>query len=141
MLYVLTLRPLFFLQGNPSSRISTVIHEMFHFSEAFDGTLHPKRRHSVLGSTFHQHLSPLVERYLDEVPNALWRGMAQNGTVRVRMWLEKPGLSSKRTGPNGTLLLHGRQVYTERHTFLTTFKMKTPKEARRRPPRRASSPD
>lgn len=128
--YILTLRPLFFLRGTPQGRISTIIHEMFHFSEEFDGTLHPMRRHSVLGQTFHDHLSPLVERYLEEVPSRLWRSMALDCQVRVRMWLEKPGLSSMRQGRDGRPIAQGRQLYTEHHTFLTDFRMKTPKAAR-----------
>lgn len=131
--YVLTLRPLFFLQGSPATRISTIIHEMFHFSEAFDGTLHPDRRHSVMGHGFNEALAPLVRRYLDEVPQAIWRSMALNRSVKVRMWLEKPGLSSLRLSGDGRRVVQGRQLYTERHTFLTTFRMRTPVEARERP--------
>ncbi len=130
--YVLTLRPLFFLNATPEARIFTIIHEMFHFSEQFDGTLDPRRRHAVLGKSFNQHLSPLVDRYLEEVPDSLWRSMALNRTVRARMWLEKPGLSSMRIRSDGKRIVQGKQLYTEKDTFLATFKMRTPRKARER---------
>ena len=129
--YILTLRPLFFLESSPENRISTVIHEIFHFSEDFDGTLHPGRRHSVLGNDFDRQLSPLIARYLDSAPEVVWRNMAVDGDVRVRMWREKPGLTAVRIEPDGRRIVSGRQVYTEEQTFFSTFRMKTKKKHRR----------
>ncbi len=48
ILYVITLRPLWFLASTPEERIATVLHELYHASTRFDGTLHRGRRHSRL---------------------------------------------------------------------------------------------
>ena len=49
MLYLITLRPLFFRASDPDQRMRTVLHELFHISSRFDGTLHQGRRHARLG--------------------------------------------------------------------------------------------
>jgi hypothetical protein len=130
--YVITLRPLFFLESTPDRRIGTILHEVFHCAETFDGTLHPGRRHAVLGPDFDAQLGPLVNRYLAVMPDRLWETMAVSGPVRVRMWLEKPSLSSVRVTADGRRVVRGRQVYTEAQTFLTTIRMKTAASDRRR---------
>ena len=48
ILYVVTLRPLWFLESTPRERIATIVHELYHASTRFDGTLHRGRRHSRL---------------------------------------------------------------------------------------------
>jgi predicted metallopeptidase len=48
MLYVITLRPLWFLESSPEERIATIVHELYHASNRFDGTLHRGRRHARL---------------------------------------------------------------------------------------------
>src|SRR6267378_3643613 len=49
MLYCITLRPLFFRGSTPRARVGTLLHELFHISRKFDGTLDRARRHSRLG--------------------------------------------------------------------------------------------
>ena len=39
MLYSITLRPLFFRRSSARERVATVLHELFHISKEFDGTL------------------------------------------------------------------------------------------------------
>jgi len=48
MLYVVTLRPRFFRVADPAKRVETILHEVFHISKRFDGTLHSGRRHARL---------------------------------------------------------------------------------------------
>src|SRR5438105_2236905 len=47
-LYAVTLRPKFFRGSTPEQRIATLLHELFHISPAFDGTLAHDRRHAHL---------------------------------------------------------------------------------------------
>lgn len=122
MLYCITLRPLFFRGSTAQARIETVIHELFHMSRRFDGTLHAGRRHAVLGKDFSRKLRPLVRRYLKVCPPELYAAMAYRGEVRVLQWLERPG-SSFVPGRNR----HVRRVYTEEQLFYGVTRMVTPK--------------
>lgn len=134
MLYCITLRPLFFRGSTAKARIETVIHELFHCSRRFDGTLHAGRRHDVLGKFFARRLRPLVRRYLKECPAQLKASFAHRGEVRVLQWLERPG-SSYVPGHSRV-----RKVYTEDQLFYGVVRMVTPKprvtrEAGARPPK------
>jgi hypothetical protein len=121
MLYCITLRPLFFRGSTAKARIETVIHELFHCSRRFDGTLHSGRRHDVLGKDFTRRLRPLVRRYLKECPPELKAAFAYRGEVRVLQWLERPG-SAYVPGRSRV-----RKVYTEDQLFYGITRMVTPK--------------
>ena len=119
VLYVITLRPLFFRSSTVEQRVETILHELFHVSQKFDGTLDPNRRHSVLDrSSFAKALRPLIKRYLALCPEELRARLALNGEVRVRHWLEKPPNSYRQ----GSRL---RRVYDESQTFLGPVRMMT----------------
>ena len=107
MLYCITLRPLFFRDSTPHARVGTLLHELFHIGLAFDGTLHPARRHSRLGKRFGGLLRPIVKRYLETLPPALLAPFAHRGEVDVLHWLERPG-PAVRAGERLK-----RSVYTE----------------------------
>src|SRR2546426_7015685 len=63
VLYVITLRPLWFLDSTPEERISTVLHELYHISTHFDGTLHRGRRHEQLpGRQYRRRVRGLRDR-------------------------------------------------------------------------------
>ncbi len=118
MLYCITLRPLFFRASTPQARIETVLHELFHISPQFDGTLDNTRRHEKLGRAFGRELRPLVRRYLKLCPPELYTSFAFDGDVRVQQWLERPA----------NVLLKGkkvRRVYTEEQLFFGTVRMIT----------------
>ena len=69
ILYVITLRPLWFLASTPEERIATVLHELYHASTRFDGTLHRGRRHSRLPrARYNRKIRTLLRRYLAEAP-------------------------------------------------------------------------
>jgi hypothetical protein len=119
ILYVMILRPLFFRNSTPEKRVETVVHEIFHVSRAFDGTLDPARRHSALRRTAFEHaLRPLVKRYLAVCPADTLAKLSTNGDVRVRQWLEKPP-NSYRSGSKG------RHRYDDTQTFLGPVRMIT----------------
>jgi hypothetical protein len=114
MLYCITLRPLFFRASTAEQRVATVLHELFHISPHFDGTLDSRRRHRVMGVAFGRRLRPLVRRYLGECPHEVITPFAHEGEVRIRQWIERPG---------GWVTASGRRVYTEAQLFLATVRM------------------
>ncbi|MHB1845571.1 MAG: putative metallopeptidase [Deltaproteobacteria bacterium] len=121
ILYLITLRPQFFRCSTPEQRVETILHELFHMSARFDGTLHRGRRHSALpGRKFGRRLRPLVRRYLESVEPELLEPFAHDGEVLVRQWLEKP-----------PLVLRGRRAtrrrYDEAQLFLGAIEMITEK--------------
>ena len=119
MLYCITLRPLFFRFSTAQDRIGTLMHELYHISPRFDGTLDEQRRHESVGREFSAKLRPLVRRYLRQCPPELWAAFAYDGEVRVQQWLERPSASLGR-GKRGA-----RHVYTEAQLFLGPVRMIT----------------
>jgi hypothetical protein len=112
ILYVVTLRPLWFVDSTPEERIDTILHELYHVSPRFDGTLHRSRRHSELPSApYNRRIRGLRDRYLAQAPREVVAPFAHAGVVKVRMWLERPG-GSYRVGE-----YTGRRVYTEKQLF------------------------
>src|SRR4051812_31579125 len=71
MLYCVTLRPLFFRDSTVRERVETLLHELFHISPRFDGTLDERHRHERMGPRFARRLKPMVRRYLRECPSPL----------------------------------------------------------------------
>lgn len=120
MLYCITLRPLFFRASTPHTRIGTLLHELFHISPEFDGTLHQGRRHFEAGPRFDKNLRPLVKRYLAACPPELLRAFAYDGEVWMQQWLERPGVAS---APGKAA---NRGVYSEKHLFKGIVRMITP---------------
>lgn len=119
--YVITLRPLWFLDSTPEERIDTILHELYHASLRFDGTLHGGRRHARLAAAAYQRrIRALRERYLAEAPAELVAPFAHRGLVRARMWLERPAAARRDAGPE-------RRLYTERQLFYGLVRMGTPR--------------
>jgi hypothetical protein len=130
ILYVITLRPLWFLGSTPEQRLTTVLHELYHVSQRFDGTLHRGRRHSVLPRpAYDRRIRKLRDRYLAEVPDAL-APFAREGLVTARMWLERPShwYDDDEYG--------GRRVYSEEQLFYGVMPMRTVRAAKRSEPTR-----
>jgi hypothetical protein len=126
MLYSITLRPLFFRSSTPQGRIGTLLHELYHISSRFDGTLDDERRHSTLKG-FDRKLRPLLRRYLKRVPPELYASFAHDGEVRMLHWLERPGAQFFTGRPKM------RRVYTEEQLYWGVVRMIT---RRTRPPQR-----
>lgn len=126
VLYVVTLRPLWFLESTARERIATILHELYHASTRFDGTLHRGRRHSRLPhASYNRRIRALLERYLAVAPDDIVAPFSTNGIVRARMWLERPA------GSYPGEEYRGRRVYTERQLFYGPVRMVT---RRRRAP-------
>jgi len=125
ILYVVTLRPLWFLASTPEERIATIVHELYHASTRFDGTLHRARRHTRLPlARYNRKIRTLVRRYLADVPPEILAPFAHEGTVRARMWLERPGAFRGAE-------YAGRRVYTEKQLFYGLVRMRSRRPARR----------
>lgn len=120
ILYVVTLRPRWFVDSTPVQRVATVLHELYHASERFDGTLHRGRVHARLPrARYDRRIRALCDRYLAVAPESVLAPFSHRGVVRVRMWLERPGGSS-RAGS-----LPGRRLFTERQLFQGLMPMRT----------------
>jgi hypothetical protein len=118
ILYVITLRPLWFVGSTPEQRIGTILHELYHASLRFDGTLHRGRRHSVLPrARYDARIRRLRDRYLARAPAEVVEPFAHEGVVRVRMWLERPSAWFD----DGEY--RGRRLYGERQLFVGLMPM------------------
>jgi predicted metallopeptidase len=120
MLYCITLRPLFFRRSTAHARVATVLHELFHVSQAFDGTLDEKRRHSTMGRRFSRQFDPLVKRLLKGLPDEVLQPFAYDGEVSVAQWLERPSAWVPKNRRSQ------RNVYTEAQLFQGVARMRTP---------------
>ncbi len=125
ILYVITLRPMFFRASTPEERVQTILHELFHISKRFDGTLHAERRHERAQERFHRRLVPLVRSYMEEIPQEYLDILSHNGVALARQWLEKPTPSYRAGTSKGKRRYMGRRLYDERHTFLGPVMMIT----------------
>jgi hypothetical protein len=117
VLYVITLRPIWFRASTAEERVGTLIHELYHCSTRFDGTLHPGRRHARMGPRFSKKLGPLVRRYLRDAPREVLAPLRFRGVVKVRMWLEKPPARLARGA-------RARKLYTEEQLFIGLVRMR-----------------
>ena len=119
ILYCITLRPLFFRHGTARARAATLLHELFHISRKFDGSLDRARRHARLGPKFVARFNPLARRCWKSLPQDLKSAFGYQGEVKMTQWLERPGawLPGER--------MSGRRTYTEDHLFSGLVRMKT----------------
>jgi hypothetical protein len=122
MLYCITLRPLFFRDARPEQRVETILHELFHTSLQFDGTLDPARRHARLGKTFARRFQPVVRQYLRECSREILAPFAHHGEVRVLAWLERP--------PAYHAPGRARRIYTEEQLYTATLPLLTRRKHR-----------
>jgi hypothetical protein len=133
--YVITFRPMFFLRSSPERRIATILHELWHMSPRFDGTLDESRRHDRMPpGAFAERFGPIVRRYLAECPPELLAAMSHDGEVRMRMWLERPQAYFRQRRRDGGDRDRCRVFFTEAQLFYGTVPMVTPARLRE-PPR------
>jgi len=138
ILYIVTLRPRWFVDSTPSQRVATILHELYHASQRFDGTLHRGRVHARMPrGRYERRIRALRDRYLAGAPETVVAPFAHHGVAKVRMWLERPG-GYYRVGAYA-----GRRTYTERQLFHGLMPMRTPGEGsvglRRAPTRRPTA--
>jgi predicted metallopeptidase len=114
--YVITLRPLWFRDSTPEERVATILHELYHASTRFDGTLHRGRRHAELPSrAYGRRVGAMLSRYLAAAPEAVLEPFAAVGPARARMWLERPTARVQKGG---------RLLYTEKQLFVGLVAMR-----------------
>jgi hypothetical protein len=131
MLYVMTLRPLWFAASSPRQRIATILHEAYHVSTRFDGSLHRGRRHARLPrAAYDRRIDSLLDRYLVRAGEDVLAPFARDGIVKVRMWLRRPGASDA-TRPGA--LEVGEHLF---HGFMPLVSRPEPDPGRPRRPRR-----
>jgi predicted metallopeptidase len=123
ILYVITLRPLWFVSSTAEQRVGTILHELYHASTRFDGTLHAGRRHGRLPlRKYNRRVQGLLRTYLAIAPPEILAPFAHQGEARVRMWLEGPGSFQDAE-------YAGRRLYTEQQLFYGLALMRSPKKA------------
>ncbi len=126
ILYIITLRPLWFVGSTPQQRLVTILHELYHASTRFDGTLHRGRRHSRLPlGRYNRRVRRLLRRYVKEAPPEVLAPFAHEGEARVRMWLEGPGSFQDSE-------YAGRRLYTEQQLFYGVAVMQAQRTAPRK---------
>jgi hypothetical protein len=89
MLYIVELRPKFFRDSTAESRLQTIIHEMFHMGDPFDGSIPDSQSHR-LGADFDAQVEAMAAGYAATADPAILRPLALDGEVTVRQWLERP---------------------------------------------------
>lgn len=128
ILYLVTLRPPWFLGSTRKQRIGTIFHELYHVSTRFDGTLHHGRLHTRIPMPrYNRRIRRLRDRYLADAPESVLAPFALTGLVRARMWLERP---------SGYYRVHeyaGRRVYTEKQLFYGLMRMSSRRTNSHRP--------
>jgi len=116
VLYVITLRPLWFRESSAAERVATVLHELYHASTRFDGRLHRQRRHGELApGAYGRRVGRLLQRYLAVAPATLLLPFEHVGPARARMWLERPTVRAAKAG---------RRVYGARQLYVGLVEMR-----------------
>ncbi len=89
MLYEICLRPRFFRCASPQERLRILVHELWHISPDFDGSLCRQRRHDTADPQLvEREVSALYEAMLERssVPEVL----SHTGELRMLAWLSRP---------------------------------------------------
>jgi hypothetical protein len=134
ILYIITLRPLWFVGSTPEQRLATILHELYHASTRFDGTLHRGRRHSRLPlGRYNRRVQRLLRRYLALAAPEVLAPLAHEGEARVRMWLEGPGSFQDQE-------YAGRRLYTEQQLFTGLAVMRGQRASVKKPQEKARKP-
>ncbi len=87
----IALRPRFFLEGDPSRRLGTLVHELLHLNPRVPGALLDERRHEVRGHDEHERQAQAVaERWLDGADLSLLAPLGHEGEALMRQWRVRP---------------------------------------------------
>lgn len=113
----LGLRPPFFLDGDASRRLATLVHELLHLDPAKPGHLLEERRHTKRSHAKHEeHARTLAMEWLANNDPMPLLCLAHHGEVLMRQWRHRP------TDAGGT--------FSDRDVFEGPLPMVTPKHAR-----------
>lgn len=92
MLYEICLRPRFFLTLAPEERLSTLIHELWHISPSFDGTLAEERRHDRMAKDqIDREVERIAKSFRENVgASSRLDPLEIRGEIRIDAWLSRP---------------------------------------------------
>jgi len=111
MRYEIVLRPLFFLKSTPKQRLQTLIHELYHCTHSFDGTLAIERRHGCMHKdTFKVAIQQLLTHYSKDMPTWVIQALSGSQEVAMLQWIHRP--------PNLCLSPSNRKMYNHQDLFL-----------------------
>jgi hypothetical protein len=88
ILYELCLRPRYFLGSTAEERLLIFLHELWHISPRFDGSLAEERRHRVAGEREAATIEGLARAFSPSGPAATV--LSHQGELRVLAWLSRP---------------------------------------------------
>lgn len=87
----LALRPIFFLSGEPTRRLATLVHELLHLDPAQPGRLLPARRHRVRSHEEHEEQArTLAREWLKHGDLNLLAPLGHDGELLLRQWRHRP---------------------------------------------------
>lgn len=87
----LALRPPFFLDGDATRRLATLVHELLHIDPRSPGRLLEERRHVVRPHGAHErHAAGLAKRWLAHGDVSLLLPLAHEGEATLRAWKHRP---------------------------------------------------
>jgi hypothetical protein len=90
MLYEICLRPRFFRETPHAQRLLTIVHEMWHASPRFDGTLAQERRHQNADPDWIEaEVARMVEQFARSGSSA-GDFLRYKGEMRMLAWLVRP---------------------------------------------------
>lgn len=111
----LALRPPFFLSGDPTRRLATLVHELLHLDPARPGRLLPERRHRVRSHDEHEkHARALARQWLAIGDLTLLSCLGHHGEVLMRQWKRRPIAETE------------GQRFTGRDLFVGPLRINTP---------------
>jgi hypothetical protein len=91
----LALRPPFFLAGDPTRRLATLVHELLHLDPTRPGQLLADRRHRVRSHEDHeQQARALAREWLSVGELTLLSCLGHHGEVLMRQWKRRPVVST-----------------------------------------------
>lgn len=110
----LALRPPFFLTGDPTRRLATLVHELLHLDPKVNGRLLPERRHRVRSHEAHEKQARTLTRQWLQVGDLTLLGcLGHHGEILIRQWRRRPVPGTE------------KQRFTGRDLFVAPIMMKT----------------
>lgn len=115
----ISLRPPFFLDGDATARLTTLVHELLHIDPARPGELLDAHKHEARSHAEHEaHARSLAQRWLDAADPAQLAPLGHDGEVWMRAWKHRPVPDAD------------QQSYGDDDVFLTPVRLVTPASRR-----------
>lgn len=115
----IALRPRFFLEGDPSRRLGTLVHELLHLDAKTPGALLDERRHRSRTHEEHEAESQrIAERWLEHADLSLLAPLGHDGEALMRQWRVRPVPETR------------EERFSDDDVYLAPVVMRTPRERR-----------